>query len=112
LGLAHAFGILACTLLECSLVRFTLLTKAAHGLLPRIFDGVELVRPGIMVTDLRPAGNQKPLVLFANAHEERGIGTLLDDVSKRYGRGSIGLGHAGIRGGPVGSMKCGMLSPR
>lgn len=89
-----------------------ILTKAAHALLPRIVEGVRYVRAGIMVTDLRPSGNQKPLELFENAHEEQGIGTLLEDVSKKYGRGSIGLGHAGIKGGPDWTMKRDMLSPR
>ncbi|MET3172519.1 UNVERIFIED_ORG: hypothetical protein ABIB52_000343 [Arthrobacter sp. UYCu721] len=28
--------------------------------------------------------------LFENAHEERRIGSLLEDVTRRYGRGSIG----------------------
>ena len=88
-----------------------LLTKAAHALLPRIHEGVKYVRAGIMVTDLRPTGNQKPLAIFENPHEERGIGPLLEDIARRYGRGSIGLGHAGIRGGPDWSMKRGMRSP-
>ncbi|ALE93773.1 hypothetical protein AOC05_17950 [Arthrobacter alpinus] len=65
-----------------------------------------------MVTDLRPTGNQSPLELFENPHEERGIGTLMESVSKKYGRGSIGLGSAGLRGGPDWSMKRDMLSPR
>ncbi len=89
-----------------------ILTKAAHALLPRLIEGVKYARAGIMVTDLRPSGNQKPLELFENSHEERGIGTLLEDVSKKYGRGSIGLGHAGIKGGPDWTMKRDMLSPR
>ncbi|WP_267278009.1 Y-family DNA polymerase [Arthrobacter sp. CDRTa11] len=89
-----------------------LLTRASHALLPLIQEGVKYARAGIMVTDLRPTGNQPPLHLFENAHEERGIGALLEDVSRRYGRGSIGLGHAGIRGGPDWSMKRDMLSPR
>lgn len=89
-----------------------LLTKAAHVLLPQVHEGVKYVRAGIMVNDLRPSGNQKPLAIFENTHEERGIGTLLEDVSKRYGRGSIGLGHAGIKGGPDWTMKRDMLSPR
>ena len=89
-----------------------LLARAAHALLPRIDDGVRYVRAGIMVTDLRPTGNQAPLAIFENPHEERGIGSLLEDVSRRYGRGSIGLGHAGIRGGPDWTMKRDMLSPR
>lgn len=89
-----------------------LLTRAAHALLPRIQDGTKYVRAGIMVTDLRPSGQQSPLPLFANQHEERGIGTLLEDISRRYGRGSVGLGYAGIRGGPEWSMQRTMLSPR
>jgi DNA polymerase V len=89
-----------------------LLTRAAHALLPHIHEGIRYAKAGIMVTDLRPAGNQAPLALFENPHEERQIGTLLEDVTRRYGRGSIGLGHAGIRGGPDWTMKRDMLSPR
>ena len=89
-----------------------ILTKAAHALLPGIHEGVKYVRAGIMVTDLRPSGNQKPLELFENPHEEREIGALLEDVCRRYGRGSIGLGYAGIKGGLDWSMKRDMLSPR
>jgi DNA polymerase V len=89
-----------------------LLAKAAYGLLPRISDGAKYVRAGIMVTDLRPSGNQSPLEVFENPLEERGIGSLLEDVSRRYGQGSIGLGQSGIRGGPDWSMKREMLSPR
>ena len=89
-----------------------LLARAAYALLPRIDDGAKYVRAGIMVTDLRPRGTQAPLAIFENPHEARGIGSLLEDVSRRYGRGSIGLGHAGIRGGPDWTMKRDMLSPR
>jgi DNA polymerase V len=49
---------------------------------------------------------------FKNPLEERGIGALLEEVGRRYGRESIGLGRAGIRGGPDWSMKRDMLSPR
>ncbi|MDZ4089628.1 MAG: Y-family DNA polymerase [Arthrobacter sp.] len=89
-----------------------LLARAAYALLPRVENGISYVRAGIMVTDLRPTGNQAPLEIFENPHEERGIGSLLEEVSRRYGRGSIGLGRAGIRGGPDWSMKRDMLSPR
>jgi DNA polymerase V len=89
-----------------------ILTKAAHALLPRIVEGIRYARAGIMVTDLRPTGNQAPLSLFENPHEERHIGELLEDVTRRYGRGSIRLGFAGIRGGPDWTMKRNMLSPR
>ncbi|MDQ0850376.1 DNA polymerase V [Arthrobacter sp. B3I9] len=89
-----------------------LLARAAYALLPRVQDGVKYVRAGIMVTDLRPTGNQPPLELFKNPLEERGIGALLEEVGRRYGRESIGLGRAGMRGGPDWSMKRDMLSPR
>ncbi|GAC1504362.1 MAG: hypothetical protein NVS2B15_27130 [Pseudarthrobacter sp.] len=82
-----------------------ILTKAAHALLPLIHDGVKYAKAGIIVTDLRPTGKQAPLSLFENPHEKRRVGSLLEDVLRRYGRGSIGLGHAGIRGGPDWTMK-------
>ncbi|MEC5190882.1 MULTISPECIES: Y-family DNA polymerase [unclassified Arthrobacter] len=88
------------------------LARAAFALLPRINEGVKYVCAGLMVTDLRPTGNQPPLAVFENLHEERGIGSLLEEVSKKYGREAIGLGHAGIRGGPDWSMRRDMLSPR
>ena len=89
-----------------------ILTRAAHALLPRIVDGVKYAKAGIMVTDLRPTGNQAPLSPFENPHEERHIGSLVEDITRRYGRGSIGLGFGGIRGGPDWSMRRDMLSPR
>ncbi|PNI08112.1 DNA polymerase V subunit UmuC [Arthrobacter sp. AFG7.2] len=89
-----------------------LLTRAAHALLPAIRDGLQYAKAGLMLTDLRPTGNQSPLELFENPHEERGIGPLLEDISRRYGRGSIGLGHAGIKSGVDWSMKRTMRSPR
>jgi DNA polymerase V len=89
-----------------------LLTRAAHGLLPAIQDGSKYVRAGIMVTDLRPTGIQKPLELFENLHEERNIGPLVEEISRRYGRGAIGLGSAGLRSGLDWSMKRDMRSPR
>ena len=89
-----------------------LLTRAAHALLPNIKEGLKYAKAGLMLTDLRPTGNQPPLEPFENRHEERGIGPLLEHVSHRFGRGSIGLGHAGIKSGLDWSMKRGMRSPR
>ena len=89
-----------------------LLTKAAHALLPGIRDGLKYAKAGLMLTDLRPTGNQPPLEPFENRHEERGIGPLLEDVSRRFGRGSIGLGYAGIKSGLDWTMKREMRSPR
>lgn len=89
-----------------------LLGRAAFALTPRIVEGVRYARAGIMVTDLRPTGTQAPLELFENPHEEKHIGQLLEDVSQKYGRGSIGLGAGGVKGGPDWTMKRDMLSPR
>ena len=89
-----------------------LLTRAAHALLPHIRDGLKYAKAGLMLTDLRPTGNQPPLEPFVNRHEERGIGPLLEDVSRKFGRSSIGLGHAGIRSGLDWTMKRNMRSPR
>ena len=55
-----------------------------------------------MVTDLGPNGNQAPLSLFENPHEERRVRTLLDDVTEKYGSGSIGLGTPGFAADPTG----------
>ena len=89
-----------------------LLIKAARALLPSIRYGLKYAKAGLMLTDLRPTGNQPPLEIFENRHEERGVGPLLEDVSRRFGRGSIGLGHAGIRSGLDWTMKREMRSPR
>lgn len=89
-----------------------IIRNAATSLCGQIYEGVKYVRAGIMLTDLRPTGNQPPLEVFVNPHEERGIGPLLDSVAKKYGRGSIGLGAAGVKGGPDWTMKREMLSPR
>lgn len=89
-----------------------LLGKAAFALTNFIGEGIKYVRAGIMLTDLRPSGNQSPLELFENPHEERHISQLLEDVSAKYGRESIGLGAGGLKGGPDWSMKREMLSPR
>lgn len=89
-----------------------LIRKAATSLCGQIYEGVKYVRAGIMLTDLRPTGNQAPLEVFVNPHEERGIGPLMESVSKKYGRGSIGLGAAGVKGGLDWTMKREMRSPR
>jgi DNA polymerase V len=66
-----------------------LLTKAATGALEgRIVDGVPYARAGVMLTDLSPAGAAPQLPMFATAHEEKHVGSLLGDVLDRFGSGS------------------------
>lgn len=46
------------------------------------------------------------------AFEQRNLGQLLDRVNRTQGRGAIGVGMAGLKGGPVWKMRREQLSPR
>lgn len=89
-----------------------LLAKAAHQLVPMIHRDVRYARAGIILTDLRPSGAQHPLELFENSHEEKNIGPLLETLAASHGRGTVGLGVAGLKAGPDWTMKRNLLSPR
>ena len=43
-------------------------------------DAVPYTRAGVMVTDLSSAGAAPQLPMFATAHEEKHIGSLLGDI--------------------------------
>ena len=88
------------------------LTRAAHRLLPQIEEGVRWARAGVMLTDLRPAAVIQPLELFRHPHEDAGIATIIDQVQKKAGRESLGLGWGGVRPGPSWQMQRSMLSKR
>lgn len=88
------------------------IAKAAQQLLSQITDGTRYARAGIMLTDLQPVAGQQTLEPFRFAHEERGIATLLDEVQRRHGRDTVGLGLAGVRPGPAWRMKRQRLTPR
>ena len=85
---------------------------AAAALMPRIRDGAKYVRAGVMISGIVPAGTDTPLDAFVPLHDRRGLGRLVDDVGRKYGASSIGLGLAGIRGAPIWSMKRERLSKR
>lgn len=98
------------------------LTRAAHRLLPVIGEGVSYIRAGVIITDLQPVGTQDSLLNLElgsgdDADPEGGragakdTGPLLHEISQRFGRSSIGLGHAGLRAGSEWTMKRDMLSP-
>ena len=88
------------------------LTKAAHSLLPQLFDGVRYAKAGIILTDLRKAGEHQTFELFRHAHEEQHIAELMARVQRKTGRDSLGLGYAGLRPGPKWQMKRQMLTKR
>ena len=90
-----------------------ILTKAAVSALEgRIVDGIPYARAGVMLMELSPAGAAPQLPVFATAHEEKHIGSLLGDIMDRFGTGAIGLGRAGMVEAPDWGMKRQALSPR
>ncbi|MCS3494473.1 DNA polymerase V [Arthrobacter sp. JUb119] len=88
------------------------LTKAAKELLPQILVGVRYARAGVVLTDLRPAAMQETFEPFVSAHEQKQIGSLVEQIRREHGVKSIGLGLAGLQQGPAWEMKREMMSPR
>ncbi len=96
------------------------LTRAAHQLLPLIEDGVAYIRAGVIITDLQPIGAQDTLLTLDvgsatgagfSVIPGKDAGPLLQEIGQRFGRSSIGLGHAGLKAGSEWTMKRDMLSP-
>lgn len=88
------------------------LTRAAMRILPEIRSGARYARAGVIVTDLSPAGLQPTLPGFTSEMEEKAIATIIDDVTTKLGRDSLGLGFGGLKAGVDWQMARGMLSPR
>lgn len=88
------------------------LTRAAHRLLPQIVEDTRYARAGLLLTDLTPAGAQRPIEIFRSRHEDAGIATLIDRVQNTTSKDSLGLGYAGLRPGPSWQMKRAVLTPR
>ncbi len=98
------------------------LTRAAHRLLPLIEESVSYIRAGVIITDLQPIGTQDTLLNFelgpgsdtgseTSSASAKDTGPLLHEISQKFGRSSIGLGHAGLKAGSEWTMKRDMLSP-
>ncbi|PPG77471.1 DNA polymerase V subunit UmuC [Rathayibacter rathayi] len=89
------------------------MTRAAIGAIAgRLEPGARYVRAGIILNGISPRGSSTPLELFEADYDRRDLGPTLDEITKRHGTGTIGLGLGGIRSGPVWQMKRGRLSPR
>ncbi|WP_461634880.1 Y-family DNA polymerase [Glutamicibacter soli] len=88
------------------------LTRAAKALLPQILVGVRYARAGVVLTDLRPVAMQETFGPFISAHEQKQIGSLVEQIRREHGVKSIGLGLAGLQQGPAWEMKREMRSPR
>lgn len=70
-----------------------------------------LGRPRLL-TDITPRGSHGLLEPFDASFDHRGVGRTLDQVSAKFGTGTVGLGVAGIKMPPGWSMKRDMLSLR
>lgn len=89
------------------------IVKAATGtLVPRLREGARYVRAGVILTNLSAKGSHALLDVFDNDFDTKGIGATIDAATKRHGRSAVGLGLAGIRKGPVWTMKRDALSLR
>ena len=90
------------------------LAKAVSYLTPYLFPpelpDVRYARLGVILLDLQPKGHQPMLDIF----ETRGpdIGPVVDDINRKFGRGSLGVGLGGLATPPSWEMKRAMLSKR
>ncbi|PPG50969.1 hypothetical protein C5C36_13780 [Rathayibacter sp. AY1G1] len=66
----------------------------------------------VILTNLSPKNSHAFLDGFDTVFDTKGLGATIDAVTKRHGRSAVGFGLAGIRKGPVWTMKRGALSPR
>ncbi|MBE1514282.1 Y-family DNA polymerase [Nesterenkonia halotolerans] len=89
-----------------------ILTRAVKAILPKIHEGVRYARAGVVVTDLRKTGLEPTFDVFADAHEDRGIGPLIESIRTKLDQPAIGLGAAGLKTGPAWEMRREMRSPR
>lgn len=93
------------------------LTVWSVAIMRRIFrPGIRYWKSGVMLLDIRPKG-QEQLGLFDTAPvfvEDRRstLARVLDAVNAKWGRGTLGIGSAGLAGDRRWAMRRDMLSPR
>lgn len=93
------------------------LTTWAVAIMRCIFrPGIRYWKSGVMLLDIRPKG-QEQLTLFDAAPvpvEDRRstLARVLDTVNGKWGRGTLGIGSAGLAGDRRWAMRRDMLSPR
>lgn len=90
------------------------LAKAVRYLTPYLFPpdlpGVRYARLGVILLDLQPKGAQPMLDLFERTGPD--IGPVVDEINRKLGRGSLGVGLGGLATPPSWEMKRAMLSKR
>ena len=76
-----------------------IITKAAYSALQhRIDPHARYIRAGIMLTGLCDADSFHTLQGLEADRDDRGLGSVLDAVTQRFGPSRVGIGYAGMRG--------------
>ncbi len=90
------------------------LTTWAIAVLRTVFrEGYRYVKAGVMLDDLRPKGVQQRSLFDAAPPERRStLMGVLDKANTKWGRGTMGVGSAGVKNQSGWMMNRGMLSPR
>ncbi|WP_231755125.1 Y-family DNA polymerase [Pseudarthrobacter sp. GA104] len=90
------------------------LTKASSAILPELFPepGIRYARAGVVLTGLRAADGIQFLPMFQSQFEDRGIGEVLDEITRKLGKEAVGVGLGGMKTPPDWEMKRAMLSKR
>jgi DNA polymerase V len=77
--------------------------------------GYRYVKAGVMLDDLRPRGLAQGSLFDAVSEEQdqrrERLMTLMDQANQKWGRGTMGVGSAGVKAKRAWSMERGMLSP-
>ena len=77
--------------------------------------GYRYVKAGVILDDLRPVGCQQGSLFDAPSastrHERLATMAVMDAANRKWGRGSLGIGYAGIREPRSWFMQRGMMSP-
>lgn len=92
-----------------------ILTAWAVQILKSIFRPYRFVKAGVMLDDIRPKGVMQGSLFDALPPEEdlrrEKLMGVLDQANSKWGRGTLGIGSAGVRGARAWAMQRGMLSP-
>lgn len=93
------------------------LTAWAVALLRSIWrEGYRYVKAGVMLDELRPKAMMQGTLFDAAPATKRvrrdQLMAVLDTAARKWGRGTVGVGHAGVKAPPRWVMQRGLMSPR
>lgn len=94
-----------------------MLTTAAVALMRKIFKpGCRYWKSGVMLLDLSEKGSEQSALFDAPSFDDENRKTelmgVVDAANRKWGQGTLGMGHAGLKQAGQWCMKRTMLSPR